>query len=613
MKNLYFYALVAFLTFFVFTSVSYSQKYGMFTEFIGTKSQLTEFFVPGGPHTSQPYKVIIAFHPYNTPPEAIREMVLPSAEKYNAILACPNVHPDYSGDVSEDILTFLDENYNLEDKNVVLTGYSAGGNAMFDYGLPNNAKIKGLIGIAPSPNLTQSDYQYLDKLPIGIIIGTSDHLYDAAKNIEKEVKERGGSIHMIEKSGVGHTGQYFWSPEFNDDWNECYDFIQSWLPKVNPITLLEPENNSENLEPQISFLWDENELASSYKIQISEDVSFSKITEEENLSGVVYQSKNIENGKTYYWRVCGVNSSGDGLWSNTWSFSTMPLVPDMPDLLNPKNNATDVEFPIELHWNRVENAEKYTVRLWDTENEEPISVTEVQEMGKESYVQEVDCEPATEYKWQVEAENIAGSTTSQKWSFFTLALPSSAPELLFPEDGSYDQDLDIEFRWKAIDDADSYEFKLYEEETDNLLIHENGITTSSQLVKYEYPYTLEEGIDHYWEVCGINSAGPGPWTEKHFFQTVVLTSVIDEDNTYSSYPNPFNNSVTIEFDSESIGKAYITVMDHTGKKIHSQRMNTVMGKNIFTWLPENLNSGLYFYSISLANQKHITGKLVYVK
>ena len=614
MKNSHFYTIAAFIIFFLFTVDSYSQKYGMFTELIGPRSQLTEFFVPGGPQTSQPYKVIIAFHPYNTPPEAIREMVMPSAEKYNAILACPNVHPDYSGDVTGDILTYLNENYNLEDKNVVLTGYSAGGNAMFDYGLPNHSELKGLIGIAPSVNLSQSDLQYLDKLPIGIIIGTSDHLYDAAKTVEKQVEERGGSIHMIEKSGVGHTGQYFWSPEFNNDWNECYDFIQSWLPKVNPITLLQPQNNSENLELQITFLWEENELANSYKIQISEDASFSTITEEENLSSGTYKSKNLKNGKTYYWRVCGVNTSGDGLWSNTWSFSTMPPPPDAPELISPKKNAENVKFPIELHWNSVENAEKYTVRLWDNENQEPIIETEVQDSGMESYVQQVECEPNTVYEWQVEAVNIAGSSTSEKWSFSTLALPSEAPEILFPENGTDEQELNLEFRWKAIDNADLYEFNLYEESDQQLLISKTDITSSSQLVKFKIPDNLKEGTGYLWKVRGVNSAGAGPWTEMHEFTTLELTSVKEGERANEAvFPNPFFDKITISFESEKRQTIIISITNSNGIEIKRHKKIIDQGVNTFVWQPSNLNSGLYFYRISLENNKHITGKLVYVK
>jgi hypothetical protein len=611
MKKLIYYSLTAILLFSLLTVKSFAGKYGMFTEFLGPNQQLTQFYVPGGPNSTDPYKVIIAFHPYNTPPEAIMQMVMPSAENYNAILVCPNVHPDYSGDISESIMTYLNENYSIDNENLVLSGYSAGGVAMFDYGLPNYTKVKGLIGIAPSINIYQSDYQYLDKLPISVIVGTDDHLYSGAITLKGIVEERGGSFFLVEKQGVAHTGAYFYSMEFTQDWNSCYDFIQSWMPRATPITLLTPENGAENLDIQIDFTWKDNELADSYKIQIADNIQFDPVTEEYETEDTEYTSRFLKNGKSYYWRVCGLNSSGDGLWSNTYVLSTKPFAPPAPELVNPQNGATNVLFPVALHWNSVETADKYIVRLWLSEEEEPQFEAELQEVGLESYIQTAPCDPGNEYKWQVEAINVSGSSFSPVWKFITLSEPAEIPELLYPEEGSENIPVDLELRWKKINEAESYTLDVYSENSQEPLFHKTDIKSSSQLVKTTLK--LQGGIKYYWHVCGVNNAGDGPWSIMRTFTTEGTSSVIELNDGSLVHPTPFYSQVSIDFESDITGRAKVLIYDENARVIHHEDMFVSVGTNSFNWYPENIRAGVYLYHITILDKEHKSGKLIKIE
>ena len=612
MKKLIYYSLIALLLFTMSSAEVYAGKFGMFTEFLGPKQQLTQFYVPGGPNNSDPYKVIIAFHPYNTPPEAILQMVMPSAEHYNAILACPNVHPDYEGDITENIMQFLNENYSIDNENLVLSGYSAGGVAMFDYGLPNHSKVKGLIGIAPSIAIYQSDYQYLDKLPISVIVGTNDQLHSGSLSLKQAVENRGGSFLLVEKQGVAHTGAYFYSMEFTDDWNQCYDFIQSWMPKVAPITLLSPENGAENFEIQLDFSWEDTELVDSYKIQISENLQFDPILEEDVTTGTEYTSKRLKNGKRYYWRVCGSNSSGNGLWSTTWEFTTIPAAPPAAVLASPQNGAVNVLFPVVLHWNSVESADKYIVRLWVKGEEEPLLEAEHQEYGMESYVQTATCNPGTEYKWVVETINISGSAISDYWEFTTLPELEGSPELLYPEDNTEKLPIDIEFRWRSLDKAESYYIQIFESGNENPVFEKQDIKSSSQLVKTSIK--VESGKSYEWHVCGVNNAGIGTWSEMRTFQTDGTNSIIDDfGDEFEAYPNPFSSEVSINFEYYRPANAKIRIIDQCGSIVYSDNLNIQEGSNSFRWNPKITLDGIYIYTISIEGKHYISGKLIHIK
>jgi hypothetical protein len=114
-------------------------------------------------------------------------------------------------------------------------------------------------------------------------------------------------------------------------------FTSIGIPKVPIKPLLsEPVNADTGVSLTTTLKWENLNNARKYNVQISYASDFSYLTDEViDIDTNVYfiggsnpgstGSITLLNNKTYYWRVRGVNTAGDGKWSQTYSFFTPSL------------------------------------------------------------------------------------------------------------------------------------------------------------------------------------------------------------------------------------------------------------------------------------------------
>ena len=117
---------------------------------------------------------------------------------------------------------------------IVITGYSMGGHATFHYGFKHYKEIAGIIGMAPAvSNAAYLDYSITKEFPVALIIGSEDDFMQEATEIKTNIENAGGKFKYIEKEGVTHMDNYFWTNEFTADWMECFYFIKGGPEKVD--------------------------------------------------------------------------------------------------------------------------------------------------------------------------------------------------------------------------------------------------------------------------------------------------------------------------------------------------------------------------------------------
>lgn len=402
----------------------YSQQKGEFdiTHTYPGGEILLSFFVPFDYNPSKSYKLIVGFHPAQTPSQMMRMMLMPIATQLNAILLCPN-NTDYKNDGIMEGIEHAKSLYNIDAANVVMTGYSAGGAPTFSLGLNNYTQFKGIIGIAPSiSSITQQQLNIVDKFPICIIVGEQDGFKSYLDPIVNTLKEYNAIIKYIVKPGVGHTGPYFYSPDFVNDWLECYNFIQTAKPKPPAVTLSEPANNSSKLELPVTLKWNALEDVSEYLIHISTDVGFSVISDSTRVTSPEYTSSRLINNSVYYWRVAGVNEGGVGKWSSSWYFKTIMRAPDTaPIQFKPQNNTTGVKKTgVTLQWRPVIGVFDYNLQVFQGEAETPFIDVNLRETSAPQLMsyELTGLEYSNVYKWMVRCFNEGGySPWHQEWQF----------------------------------------------------------------------------------------------------------------------------------------------------------------------------------------------------
>ena len=89
------------------------------------------------------------------------------------------------------------------------------------------------------------------------------------------------------------------------------------------LTLLEPIDNAQGISPNPELSWMMDSGTSSYDVQVATDASFNNlVVAEAGLSSPSLQVNGLEVNSTYYWRVRGINSCGNGSWAMAFSFDT---------------------------------------------------------------------------------------------------------------------------------------------------------------------------------------------------------------------------------------------------------------------------------------------------
>ena len=79
------------------------------------------------------------------------------------------------------------------------------------------------------------------------------------------------------------------------------------------------------------------------------------------------------------------------------------------------------------------------------------------------------------------------------------------------------------------------------------------------------------------------------------------------------YPNPFNPSATIQFNTPEVSRVELQVFDVKGALVETL-LNQLMlsGQHSYTWQPQALPTGTYFLKLITKNQS-FTQKVTYVK
>ena len=270
-------------------------------------------------------------------------------------------------------------------------------------------------------------------------------------------------------------------------------------PPATP-TLINPANNVVLTNSTVKFSWSTSPKATLYQIQINGTTS-TKV----NTTSTTYTS--TLNLGTYKWRVRAYNATGYSAWTSIWSFqiTTPPpvVVPPIPNLLTPVNNAKLNSSSVSFTWTSSAKASSYQIQI----NSTVISVTTT------SYSTTMS---QGSYSWMVRAYNSSGySNWTKAWSF-TVAIqspplikPPSAPALISPLNGAKQTNSSAKFTWSGSANATSYQLQI-----------NSTTSTIVSVTSTTYSTTLGNGT-YKWNVRAYNSGGYSAWSSIWTFTVAI--------------------------------------------------------------------------------------------
>jgi hypothetical protein len=89
------------------------------------------------------------------------------------------------------------------------------------------------------------------------------------------------------------------------------------------LTLISPIDGASDVSLSEDLTWNVDSNAVSYDVQVATDSEFSNLIASENVTTTSFTVPGLNQVTTYYWRVKGVNSCGEGDFSNVFSFTTV--------------------------------------------------------------------------------------------------------------------------------------------------------------------------------------------------------------------------------------------------------------------------------------------------
>ena len=180
----------------------------------------------------------------------------------------------------------------------------------------------------------------------------------------------GTSYSFTKDDGAEDSTTYYWRVRALSDtdnylgspWSEARNFKTVDPTKTAPATapvLMSPASaDTVAFDEPISLMWEALRGSEMYSLQLDTDSNFSApiLVDRSGLDDVTFTFNDGENapnavaGTTYYWRVRGVNTGGQGPWSVTRNF-VAGTPPSVPVIVTPLDTATGVQYDsVRFEW-----------------------------------------------------------------------------------------------------------------------------------------------------------------------------------------------------------------------------------------------------------------------
>ena len=223
-------------------------------------------------------------------------------------------------------------------------------------------------------------------------------------------------------------------------WSNTWSFTTMEGPPAIP-TLLSPENGETEIPLNTSLVWSLPDNTDGFNIQVSTVSDFSTLVIDSTYSLTSWNDPhyfyitNLSSYTTYFWRVSSWNEHGSSSWSQEWSFTTMDVTPDVPELISPENESEDMPTDVSLIWSWANLATSFYVQVATDEGFENLQIDESNYGSTEYFL--YDLEENTKYYWRVKSANEwLNSEWSDVWWFKTQN-GSSVPAENFVDIGIY--------------------------------------------------------------------------------------------------------------------------------------------------------------------------------
>jgi len=316
--------------------------------------------------------------------------------------------------------------------------------------------------------------------------------------------------------GTGLAANYEWS----------FTTVAAGVP-----TLVSPADLAVNQPSNPTLVWDPVAGAGTYQLQVSTSSTFgTTVYNNSTLTATSQVVSGLAPATSYYWRVNATVSSGTGVYSSIWRFTTLGP-PAAPVLASPLNTAQNQPTSLTLSWFTSVGADTYRLQIDTTSaftspvllfNDSTITSTSQQISG---------LQVGRTYYWRVNAKNAAGTSSYSSRNFSTGLVPPQPPLLAAPPDMDTVITTSPSLSWNPSTGAETYRLQV---DTSATFSSPTFVFDDSTITDLLEPVSgLTNGITYYWRVNAKNSGGTSAYSDIWSFTVAPLPpSLLGSASTY---------------------------------------------------------------------------------
>jgi hypothetical protein len=186
-------------------------------------------------------------------------------------------------------------------------------------------------------------------------------------------------------------------------------------------TLISPANTATQIAVPAALTWAKTLGATTYHLQVSLTSGFtSTIYDSSGITGTNMNFPNLGNSSTYFWRVSGKNTNGEGSWSSVWNFKTMGAKPEKILLKTPIFYGDNIALKPIFTWDSVKIKTSYHLQV-SLLQDFSTTIVDNNSLSSPTYTPVTPLIPLTLYYWRVSGLNDgAVGDWSDSWMFTTL-------------------------------------------------------------------------------------------------------------------------------------------------------------------------------------------------
>jgi len=373
-----------------------------------------------------------------------------------------------------------------------------------------------------------------------------------------------------------------------------YDFTIGEVKSTpNSIVLETPKDEATDIPYPVEFSWESESKSQSYFIEIAMDSEMTNIIDTATSdTEVSYISDKLMRNSTYYWRVKGQNQSGEGEWSQVWSFTTDNRLPVL-SLISPESEDV-IDSELTFEWLLDSSIPKYEFQISELDDFNDLYFESDFTTNKINLDIEFDLASAFWRVRPIDGDNIG------EWSEIRLFYSPLKDEILENITPNNEERIavDMNLSWSS---ALVNEFILTIADNENLespIFNQNLKDTIFNIESLE----LEDG-DYYWNIKSIMGQIVFDGMGIFMFNKTTSSVTRNADNiSLSTFPNPIGGEFNVQFINKYARKSILNLYSLDGTLVETIITNNELNTSqIVIFNTVDLSSGTYILQIENGN------------